>query len=126
MALDADLIQKCADPSLKPAIIETFIKAAGSPDPLAVIVRSGNREQKAGKHQLRLSTPSPIGKAVRNLQRLHRRADDRLRRLERDDITLTRSFRAQSRNRQRALRRVSRLRSTRTVADLIQPKVIRL
>lgn len=31
MALDADLIQKCADPSLKPAIIETFIKAAGSP-----------------------------------------------------------------------------------------------
>ena len=43
MALDADLIQKCADPSLKPAIIETFIKAAGSPDPLAVIVRSGNR-----------------------------------------------------------------------------------
>lgn len=43
MALDADLIQKCADPSLKPAIIEQFIKGAGSPDPLAVVVRSGDR-----------------------------------------------------------------------------------
>ena len=43
MAIDADLIAKCADPSLKPAIIEQFIKAAGSPDPLAVVVRSGDR-----------------------------------------------------------------------------------
>lgn len=43
MAIDADLIQKCADPSLKPAIIEKFIAAAGSPDPLAVTVRSGDR-----------------------------------------------------------------------------------
>lgn len=43
MTFDADLIQKCADPSLKPAIIEQFIKAAGSPDPLAVTVRSGGR-----------------------------------------------------------------------------------
>lgn len=43
MAIDADLIQKCADPSLKPGIIENFIQAAGSPDPLAVVVRSGDR-----------------------------------------------------------------------------------
>ena len=43
MAIDADLIQKCADPYLKPAIIEKFIQAAGSPDPLAVVVRSGDR-----------------------------------------------------------------------------------
>lgn len=43
MAIDADLIQKCADPSLKPAIIEKFIQAGGSPDPLAVVVRSGDR-----------------------------------------------------------------------------------
>ncbi len=43
MAIDADLIQKCADPSLKPAIIEKFIQAVGSPDPLAVVVRSGDR-----------------------------------------------------------------------------------
>ncbi len=43
MAIDAALIQKCADPSLKPAIIEKFIQAAGSPDPLAVTVRSGDR-----------------------------------------------------------------------------------
>jgi len=41
--LDAALIQQCADPSLKPAIVEQFIAKAGSQDPLAVTVRSGNR-----------------------------------------------------------------------------------
>lgn len=43
MAFDADLLRRCADPSLKPAIVEQFVKAAGSPDPLAVTVRAGNR-----------------------------------------------------------------------------------
>ena len=41
--LDAVLIQQCADPSLKPAIVEQFIAKGGSQDPLAVTVRSGNR-----------------------------------------------------------------------------------
>ncbi len=41
--LDAVLIHQCADPSLKPAIVEQFIAKAGSQDPLAVTVRSGNR-----------------------------------------------------------------------------------
>ena len=41
--IDAALIQKCADPALKPAIVERFIAEAGSPDPLTVTVRSGNR-----------------------------------------------------------------------------------
>ena len=41
--LDAAMIEKCADPSLKPAIVEKFVKAAGSPEPLAITVRSGNR-----------------------------------------------------------------------------------
>ncbi|WP_371349341.1 TraH family protein [Ancylobacter sp. IITR112] len=41
--IDAALIQQCADPGLKPAIVETFIAKAGSPDPLAVTVRSGTR-----------------------------------------------------------------------------------
>jgi hypothetical protein len=41
--LDAVLIQQCADFSLKPAIVEQFIAKAGSQDPLAVTVRSGNR-----------------------------------------------------------------------------------
>lgn len=41
--LDAALIQQCADPSLKPAIVQEFIAKAGSQDPLAVTVRSGNR-----------------------------------------------------------------------------------
>jgi hypothetical protein len=41
--VDAALIQQCADPGLKPAIVEKFIEQAGSPDPLAVTVRSGNR-----------------------------------------------------------------------------------
>jgi hypothetical protein len=41
--VDAALIQQCADPGLRPAIVETFIAKAGSPDPLAVNVRSGSR-----------------------------------------------------------------------------------
>ncbi|MBO0128374.1 TraH family protein [Agrobacterium sp. OT33] len=41
--IDAALIQQCADPGLKPAIVEQFIERAGSQDPLAVTVRSGNR-----------------------------------------------------------------------------------
>lgn len=41
--LDAVLIHQCADPSLKSAIVEQFIAKAGSPEPLAVTIRSGNR-----------------------------------------------------------------------------------
>jgi hypothetical protein len=41
--LDAALIKECADLSLKPAIVEQFVTAAGSPDPLAVTVKSGGR-----------------------------------------------------------------------------------
>jgi len=40
--VDAALIRQCADPTLKPAIVEKFIAQAGSPDPLSVSVRSGN------------------------------------------------------------------------------------
>lgn len=41
--LDAALIEKCADPSLPPAIVEQFVEAAGSPDPHTVTVKSGGR-----------------------------------------------------------------------------------
>lgn len=41
--IDAALIQQCADPTLKPTIVERFIAEAGSSDPLAVTVRSGDR-----------------------------------------------------------------------------------
>ena len=41
--IDAALIGKCADPTLTPAIVEQFVEAAGSPDPLAVTVKSGGR-----------------------------------------------------------------------------------
>ncbi|PYE40025.1 TraH protein [Rhizobium sp. PP-F2F-G20b] len=41
--MDAALIQECADPSLKPAVVEQFIDAAGAPDPLTVTVKSGSR-----------------------------------------------------------------------------------
>ncbi|NKN39083.1 conjugal transfer protein TraH [Agrobacterium sp. a22-2] len=41
--IDAALIQQCADKALKPEIVEMFIERAGSQDPLAVTVRSGNR-----------------------------------------------------------------------------------
>lgn len=43
MAYDADFLRTCSDTSLKPAIVEHFIKEAGSPDPLAITVRSGGR-----------------------------------------------------------------------------------
>lgn len=41
--LDAALITECADPSLKPAIVELFVQAVGSDDPLAITVKSGGR-----------------------------------------------------------------------------------
>jgi TraH_2 len=41
--LDATLIKECADPSLKPAIVEQFVQAVGSDDPLAITVKSGGR-----------------------------------------------------------------------------------
>ncbi|NTF44039.1 conjugal transfer protein TraH [Rhizobium sp. AC27/96] len=41
--LDAALIKECADPALKPAIVEQFVTSAGSADPLAVTVKSGGR-----------------------------------------------------------------------------------
>lgn len=41
--IDAATIHQCADPGLKPAIVEKFIKAVGSPDPLAVTIRAGSR-----------------------------------------------------------------------------------
>jgi hypothetical protein len=41
--LDAALIKECADPSLRPAIVEQFVQAVGSTDPLAITVESGGR-----------------------------------------------------------------------------------
>jgi hypothetical protein len=41
--IDTALIKECADPSFKPAIVEQFVVAAGSADPLAVTVKSGGR-----------------------------------------------------------------------------------
>lgn len=41
--VDAAIIEQCADPGLKPAVVEQFIERAGSQDPLAITVRSGNR-----------------------------------------------------------------------------------
>lgn len=41
--IDAATIHHCADPALKPAIVEKFIRAVGSSDPLTVTIRAGNR-----------------------------------------------------------------------------------
>lgn len=41
--IDAATMHQCADPGLRPAIVEKFIRAVGAPDPLAVTVRTGNR-----------------------------------------------------------------------------------
>lgn len=43
MMIDAALIENCADPSLTPSIVEQFVAAAGSDDPLAISVKSGGR-----------------------------------------------------------------------------------
>lgn len=40
---DTALIQQCADPGIEIAIVERFIADAGSNDPLAVSITSGNR-----------------------------------------------------------------------------------
>jgi hypothetical protein len=41
--MDAAFIAECADPSLKPAIVEQFVAAVGPGDPLAVTVKAGGR-----------------------------------------------------------------------------------
>jgi len=41
--MDAAFIEQCADPLLKPAIVEQFVSAVGPGDPLAVTVKSGGR-----------------------------------------------------------------------------------
>ncbi|BDA87195.1 conjugal transfer protein TraH (plasmid) [Aureimonas sp. SA4125] len=41
--IDAALIHECSDSALPPAIVEKFVAAAGSLDPLAISVRAGNR-----------------------------------------------------------------------------------
>ncbi len=41
--IDTALIEKCADPSLTPAIVEQFVASAGSDDPLAISVKIGGR-----------------------------------------------------------------------------------
>lgn len=41
--MDAAFIKECADPSLKPAIVEQFVAAVGPGDPLAVMVKAGGR-----------------------------------------------------------------------------------
>ncbi|WP_018240793.1 TraH family protein [Ensifer sp. BR816] len=41
--VDAALIKECADPGLKPAIVEQFVATAGTDDPLSVTVRWGKR-----------------------------------------------------------------------------------
>ncbi|MGV2125575.1 TraH family protein [Agrobacterium vitis] len=60
--VDAALIHQCADPALKPAIVVQFIERAGSQDPLAVTVRSGNRVILAPKP----ATPDDALTLIRN------------------------------------------------------------
>jgi hypothetical protein len=43
MPVDADLLHRCVDPSIPPAIAETFVTVAGSNDPLGITVREGSR-----------------------------------------------------------------------------------
>jgi hypothetical protein len=41
--MDVAFIKECADPSLKPAIVEQFVSAVGTGDPLAITVKAGGR-----------------------------------------------------------------------------------
>ncbi|MDK9697883.1 MAG: conjugal transfer protein TraH [Siculibacillus sp.] len=41
--VDAALVHACADPALKPAIVERFLEKVGTNDPLALSIRAGSR-----------------------------------------------------------------------------------
>lgn len=60
--VDATLIKECADPALKLAIVEKFVAAAGSDDPLAITVRAGNRVVLVPKPE----TPETAMKLIRD------------------------------------------------------------
>lgn len=86
--LDAVLIEKCADPTLTPAIVEQFVAAAGSEDPLAITVKSGGRlvlvpkattpeevvdlmKQHVGKASVRIGiTQFPAGVGITDIKQL--------------------------------------------------------
>ncbi|EUB98286.1 TraH_2 family protein [Rhizobium sp. CF080] len=55
--MDAAIIEKCADPSLKPAVVEQFVEEVGSTDPLAVTVNLGGR-------RILVPKPSSPGEAL--------------------------------------------------------------
>ncbi|GAB2188265.1 lysozyme family protein [Roseibium sp. LAB1] len=62
------MIEQCADPSLTPAIVEEFIAAAGSEDPLNVTVRAGSKtflvpKAKSPEEAMKL-VQEHLGKAV--------------------------------------------------------------
>lgn len=68
--LDAALIKECADPSLRPAIVEQFVQAVGSTDPLAITVKSGGRrvlveKPKTPKEALEIVRQNIRGSVVR-------------------------------------------------------------
>jgi hypothetical protein len=60
--IDVALVQQCADPSLETSIVQHFIARAGSSDPLAVTVRSGNRV-------ILVEKPATPGEAVELIRR---------------------------------------------------------
>lgn len=65
---DAGLIQQCADPGIEIAIVERFIAAAGSNNPLAISITSGNRvilpEAPQTKDEAMRLLQNFVGKAV--------------------------------------------------------------
>lgn len=68
--LDAALIKECADPSLKPAIVEQFVQAVGSDDPLAITVKSGGRlilipKPKTPEEAIEIVRENIVGSVVR-------------------------------------------------------------
>jgi len=68
--LDAALIKECADPSLKPAIVEQFVQAVGSEDPLAITVRSGGQlilipKPKTPEEAIEIVRENIVGSVVR-------------------------------------------------------------
>jgi hypothetical protein len=65
---DIALVEQCADPSIEIAIVERFIAAAGSDNPLAISITSGNRvilpEAPQTKDEAMRLVQSFVGKAV--------------------------------------------------------------
>ena len=82
--MDAAFIAKCADPSLAPAIVEQFISAVGSDDPLAATLKADGRPNRgtamltlaSSKPQLAIDDEIDAATAASTIAQIHARIEE--------------------------------------------------